>query len=128
MFHWVNGYYQQIGKPPLFQIELVGIEKKATQTNGIFAIQTQKHIDDIKKTDLIIVPAIHGDFTTNLKNNVELLPWLIKHYKQGAELVSFFLGSFYIDGTGLFVGKPCSTHLGYANELRNRFPKANIRG
>ena len=115
MLNWVNAYYEQIGKQPLFTVELVGIESVSTQTNGLFSISPQKHINEVKKTDIIIIPAIHGDLETNLKNNAELLPWLTKCYKQGTELVSFCLGSFYIAATGLLDGKPCSTHWGYAN-------------
>tara|TARA_R110002049_G_scaffold175107_2_gene342438 strand:- start:9721 stop:10698 length:978 start_codon:yes stop_codon:yes gene_type:complete len=126
MLNWVNAYYQQMGKLPLFNIELVGIEKTSTQNNGLFAIHPQKHIHDVKKTDLIIIPAIHGDLNENLKTNAELIPWLTKHYKQGSELVSFCIGAFYLAATGLLDGKPCSTHWGYANEFRNMFPKANL--
>ena len=124
MLNWVNGYYQQLGKDPLFHVELVGIEQMSTQTNGLFSINPEKHIDDVKNTDLIIVPAIHGDLSINLKTNAELLPWLIKHYKQGTELVSFCLGTFYLAATGLLDGKSCSTHWNYASEFRSMFPKA----
>lgn len=124
MFSWVNEYYQQIGQNPLFNLQLVGLENNATQTNGLFSITPQKHINEVQHTDLIIVPAVHGDLEGNLKNNAELLPWLIKHYKQGAEVVSFCLGAFHLAAAGLLDGKPCSTHWGYANEFRAMFPKA----
>ncbi len=124
MLNWVNGYYMQMGQSPLFNIQLVGIENIATQDNGPFSIIPQKHISDVKHTDVIIVPAVHGDLEENLRNNAELLPWLTKHYKQGAELVSFCLGAFYLAAAGLLDGKPCSTHWGYANEFRGMFPKA----
>ena len=124
MFSWVNGFYQQMGKEPLFDITLVGIENVATQNNGLFSITPQKHIDDVKDTDLIVVPAVHGDVHQNLKNNEALLPWLVKHYKNGAELVSLCIGAFHLGAAGLLDGKPCSTHWGYANEFRAMFPKA----
>ena len=126
MLDWVNGYYTQIGKEPLFHIELVGIEITASHKNGLYSIKPQKHIKDVESTDLIIIPAIHGDLKQDIQNNQELLPWLVKHYKQGAELVSFCLGSFYLAAAGLLDGKPCSTHWGYANEFRQMFPKAQL--
>ena len=124
MLTWVNGYYQQIGKTPLFDIQLVGIETTASQQNGLYSITPQKHIDEVTTTDLIIVPAVHGDIEQNLVNNAELLPWLIKHYNNGAEIVSFCIGAFHLAAAGLLDGKPCSTHWGYANEFRKMFPKA----
>ncbi|MBP0902529.1 GlxA family transcriptional regulator [Mariniflexile gromovii] len=124
MFNWVNSYYEQMGKKPLFNVELVGIEKTSTLANGLFSINPQRFIEDVKHTDLIIIPAIHGDIAHNLKINAELLPWLIKQYNQGAELVSFCIGTFYLAASGLLNGKPCSTHWQYANEFRTMFPKA----
>lgn len=124
MFNWVNSYYGQINKSPIFNIELIGIEKSSTQTNGLFTINPQRLIKDVKHTDLIIIPAIHGDLKDNLKANAELLPWLVKQYNQGAELVSFCIGTFYLAASGLLNGKPCSTHWQYANEFRAMFPKA----
>lgn len=124
MFNWVNSYYEQINKSPLFNVELVGIEKTSTQTNGLFTINPQRLIKNVKHTDLIIIPAIHGDLKDNLKANAELLPWLVKQYSQGAELVSFCIGTFYLAASGLLNGKPCSTHWQYANEFRAMFPEA----
>jgi transcriptional regulator GlxA family with amidase domain len=124
MFNWVNSYYEQISKSPLFNVELIGIEKTSTQTNGLFTINPQRLIKDVKHTDLIIIPAIHGDLKENLKANAELLPWLVKQYNQGAELVSFCIGTFYLAASGLLNGKPCSTHWQYANEFRTMFPEA----
>ncbi|AXP82393.1 HTH-type transcriptional regulator CdhR [Mariniflexile rhizosphaerae] len=124
MFNWVNSYYGQINKSPIFNVELIGIEKSSTQTNGLFTINPQRLIKDVKHTDLIIIPAIHGDLKDNLKANAELLPWLVKQYNQGAELVSFCIGTFYLAASGLLNGKPCSTHWQYANEFRAMFPKA----
>lgn len=124
MLNWVNSYYQLLGKKPIFNVELVGIEKTSTQTNGLFSINPQRLIKDVKQTDVIIIPAIHGDLETNLKTNAELLPWLVKHYHKGTELVSFCIGTFYLAATGLLNGKPCSTHWQYANEFKTMFPEA----
>ena len=124
MFNWVNSYYEQINKSPLFNVELIGIEKTSTQTNGLFTINPQRLIKDVKHTNLIIIPAIHGDLKENLKANAELLPWLVKQYNQGAELVSFCIGTFYLAASGLLNGKPCSTHWQYANKFRAMFPEA----
>src|SRR5690606_19783849 len=101
MLQWVNGYFQQMGQEPLFDIQLVGIENIATQGNGLFSITPQKHIKDVKHTDLIIIPATHGNLEETLTNNQALLPWLVHHYKQGAELVSFCLGAFHLAAAGL---------------------------
>ncbi|PVW16416.1 GlxA family transcriptional regulator [Marixanthomonas spongiae] len=126
MFSWVNEFFQQTGRDPLFTIQLVGLETETTQSHGLFTVNPEVLIDQVTKTDLIIIPAIHGDFQQNLKNNTEFLPWIVKQYKQGAEVVSLCVASFFLASTGLLDGKSCSTHWQFANEFREQFPKANL--
>ena len=124
MLTFVNGNLKQMGEAPLFDLTLVGIEPTSTQNNGLFSIHPEKSLKDVKETDLIIIPAVHGDVEENLVNNAELLPWLVDHYNNGAEIVSFCIGAFHLAAAGLLDGKPCSTHWGYANVFRKMFPDA----
>lgn len=126
MFSWVNEFFQQTGRDPLFNIQLVGLEKEITQSHGLFTVNPEVLIDQVTKTDLIIIPAIHGDFQQNLKDNAPFLPWIIKQHQQGAEVVSLCIASFFLASTGLLDGKNCSTHWQFANEFRKQFPKANL--
>lgn len=127
MLSWVNEFYEKTGRNPLFDIQLVGLEKRTEQTNGLFTVNPDVLIDEVQKTDLIIIPAIHGDFEKNLENNAEVVPWLIAQYKEGAEIVSLCVASFFLASTGLLDGKNCSTHWQYANEFREKFPNAILK-
>ncbi|WP_432709147.1 GlxA family transcriptional regulator [Pedobacter sp.] len=122
MFSFVNEFLEQQGKAPLFHIQLAAAEKSTVQTHGMFSINADLLLDDIEKTDLIIIPAIHGDFEVNLENNAALIPWIVNQYHAGAEIVSLCVGSFFLASTGLLDGKSCSTHWQYANEFRKRYP------
>jgi transcriptional regulator GlxA family with amidase domain len=124
MFSFVNEFLELQGKEPLFNIQLAAAEKSTIQSHGLFSIHADLLVEDIKKTDLIIIPAIHGDFELNLENNAALIPWIVKQYRAGAEVVSLCVGSFFLASTGLLDGKNCSTHWQYANEFRKRYPKA----
>ena len=127
MLSWVNEFYEQTGRDPLFNIQLVGLEKRTEQSTGLFTVNPETLIDSVEKTDLIIIPAIHGDFEANLKRNSDFIPWITRQYKEGAEIVSLCVASFFLAETGLLDGKRCSTHWQYANEFRERFPKANLK-
>ncbi|MBG6233635.1 transcriptional regulator GlxA family with amidase domain [Pedobacter sp. CAN_A7] len=124
LFSFVNEFLEQQGKHPLFHIQLAAAEKSIIQSNGLFSVHADLLVEDIKKTDLIIIPAIHGNFEENLENNAALLPWIVEQYHGGAEIVSLCVGSFFLASTGLLDGKNCSTHWQYANEFRKRYPKA----
>lgn len=123
MLSWVNEFLQQSGKEALFDIQLVGIEEHPDSGGGLFPVPPETIIDKIERTDLIILPAIHSDFEQSLKDNVYLTPWLIEHYKEGAEIVSLCISSFFLAATGLLDGKRCSTHWQSANTFRELFPE-----
>lgn len=123
IFNWVNDFNIETGKEPLFQVELAGLSKSTTQTSGLFTINPNVLVHDIEKTDLIIMPAIHGDPQTNLKRNAAFIPWIVEQHKKGAEVASLCIGSFLLAATGLLNGKPCSTHWQFANLLKEMFPE-----
>ena len=127
MLSWVNEFFEQTGREAMFDIHLVGLEKRTEQSTGMFTVNPDALISDVAKTDLIIIPAIHGDFEENLENNSEFLPWIVDQYKEGAEIVSLCVASFFLAETGLLDGKRCSTHWQFTNEFRKKYPKAELK-
>lgn len=121
----VNEYFAETGKSPAFKIQLVGISKKVDLDEGLFCIKPNISFKELKRTDLIIIPAINLNHA-KLKENEVLLPWIIEQYKQGAELASICTGSFLLAQTGLLNGKNCSTHWNAAELFRKMFPKVNL--
>lgn len=127
MLAWVNEFFEREGQDPLFHLQLAGLTGSVTQPGGFFIARPELLLDDVVKTDLIILPAVHGEFLYNLNENAELIPWLIKHYRKGAEIASLCIGSFILAATGLLDDKPCSTHWQFANEFRKMFPRAQLQ-
>ncbi|MDB5230853.1 MAG: transcriptional regulator, AraC family [Chitinophagaceae bacterium] len=126
IFLEVNGVLAEMGRPPLFDIQLVGLEKTSSQRNGLFTIEPDVLINDVKKTNLIIIPAMMGDQQKVLENNKDFIPWIINQYEEGAEVASFCIGTFFLANTGLLNGRQCATHWRFANEFRLLFPNANL--
>jgi len=122
----VNTMLVEKGRAPLFHVQLVGISAKATQRKGLFTIAPDALIDEIQKTDLIIVPSLHGDQRQAIELNKKFLPWIIQQYNQGAEVASLCLGAFFLAATGLLNGKQCATHWKLAHEFRAMFPEVNL--
>ena len=122
----VNSFLISMGKSPLFTVQLIGISKETKQRNGLFTVKPDRLIQDIKKTNLIIIPALHGDPIKALERNREFIPWIIQQRKQGAEIASFCIGAFFLAATGLLTGKQCATHWKLANEFRAMFPDVNL--
>lgn len=115
-----------MNRPPLFDVHLVGIAKETKQTSGLFTVNPDLLLEEVPKTDLIVIPAIHGDFKKALADNAAFLPWITDQYNKGAELVSFCIGAFFLAATGLLKGKQCATHWTSVNEFRAMFPDVNL--
>jgi len=123
MFTAVNNFWVAEGNDTLFQVQLVGLNNDTALNGGSFAVHADILIKDLKKTDLIIVPALSGDLKTALDMNKDFFPWIINQHNNGAEVASLCIGAFMLASTGLLNGKKCSTHWIYANEFREMFPE-----
>jgi transcriptional regulator GlxA family with amidase domain len=69
---------------------------------------------------------MYGNLQKAVEQNKEFIPWIIKHYKAGAEVASLCLGAFLLASTGLLEGRKCATHWLAANEFRKMFPDVNL--
>ncbi len=122
----VNSFLASKGAPPIFQVQLVGLTHETKLSGGSFTANTSLLIKDVKKTDLIIIPAIDGDIQQAIEENKDFIPWIIKQHKNGAEVASLCLGAFLLASTGLLDGKKCATHWMAENAFRKMFPEVNL--
>ena len=122
----VNQFLKARGDTPLFKVQLVGLSKETLVSGGLFTVHADHVVSEIKKTDLIIIPAIDGDMNIALEKNKDFIPWMIKQYKSGAEVASLCLGAFLLAATGLVNGRKCATHWMAANAFRKLFPDVEL--
>lgn len=122
----VNAFAESMGRAPLFKIELAGLNRETKLVNGIYTIKTDKTIKEVSDTNLIIIPAIDGDMRKGLEANRDFIPWIVRHYKAGAEVASLCIGAFLLASTGLLDGRKCATHWMAANDFRKMFPKVQL--
>jgi len=124
LFSAVNQFLTVSGKKPLFDVKLVGAKRQIKLNQ--FIIQPDKLLEEVKRTDLVIVPALFGDMPGAIKANEKLLPWIVEQYENGAEVASLCVGAFLLASTGMLNGKKCSTHCGVANEFSAMFPEVTV--
>jgi len=122
----VNNLLALGGREPLFCVQLVGLDKETSQRNRLYTVSAEVLIGDVKKTDLIVIPAMHGDQQQAAALNKEFVPWILRQYRQGAEIATLCLGAFFLASTGLLKGKQCTTHWQYANEFRRLYPDVRL--
>lgn len=122
----VNTLLASMERDPLFQIQLVGISEESVQRNGLFTVTPDVLVKDVKKTDLVIIPATQDQPNTVLELNKEFIPWVVDQYNNGAEIATFCVGAYLLAGTGLLKGRQCATHWKMVNDFRQMFPDVNV--
>ena len=113
-------------RPALFKVELVGLSKEASVYDRLFTVKPDVSIDELDKTDLIIIPAVNGDMKEVIEMNKGFFPWINHQHACGAEVASLCVGAFLLASTGLLHGKKCSTHWLAANDFKQRFPDVEL--
>jgi transcriptional regulator GlxA family with amidase domain len=126
VFVMVNEFLEKSGKAPLFNVQLVGLNSEVKLNGGVFSMHPEAIIAEVKKTDLIIIPALAGDIFTATNTNINYVNWINKQYMNGAEVASLCTGAFLLAFSGLLKGRQCTTHWLYANEFRHHYSSVTL--
>jgi len=126
LFSRVNDFMKYQGKLPFYDIEVVGLTKNTKLSNGLYTIKTVKTINEIERTDVIVLPLLCGDFKKAIQENKKYTDWLIAQYHKGAEIVCLCVGSFYLASTGLLDNRKCAVHWAAKNEFKEMFPNVKV--
>ncbi|HEX2608785.1 MAG TPA: helix-turn-helix domain-containing protein [Flavisolibacter sp.] len=126
LFTQVNEFFRMRGEKPLFEVALVGLSTSTSLTGGIYTVNINKVIEEVDRTDLIIIPALDGPIGDAIEKNKAFLPWIVQQYKSGAEIASLCLGAFLLASTGLLKGRRCATHWMAEEAFRKMFPDVEL--
>ncbi|WOK07508.1 helix-turn-helix domain-containing protein [Imperialibacter roseus] len=122
----VNDFMAYQGRPPFYQVEIVGLEEKTSMGGGIYDIRVDKTIDRVPKTDLIVLPLLCGNFPEAISKNQPYKDWVVAQYHSGAEILCLCVGSFFLASTGLLAGRKCAVHWASTNEFKTLFPEVEV--
>jgi len=126
IFEAANDFLLQNGERPCYQISITGTNVKQSLHNSKFMIQPDTL--DYKKVnpDLIIIPGLHWQNNFSIKENGEIIEWMIIQHNRGCELASLCTGSFFLAATGLLNGQECSTHWRGEQLFMNMYPDVKL--
>ena len=127
IFRRANAHWKDLGKDPIFQIQLAGVSQREEVFCGLFSVKPEVHISSISKTSLIIIPSLNFNFEQDAAGNKLFVDWILQQYKSGAEIASICSGAFLLASSGLVDGKNCSTHWAFEETFRRMFPKVNLQ-
>ena len=129
MLKMANNYYRRLNnlKESVYKIDLVGLSREAVIYQDLFSIQPTSTIQEVHKTDLIIVSPISGNLNLEINNNMEFVQWIRQQRIQnGSEIASLCKGAFLLAETGLLNGKSCATHWTAHDEFKKRYPQVKL--
>jgi len=128
IFTRAAAFWSQSGKPGTFKVQLVSASDLAGNGNEIFAPKPHCSINDIERTDLIIIPASQiREYEKTTPDNKLFIRWVEQQYKHGAEVASMCSGLFLLAATGLLDKKTCSTHWAVSDQFRAQHPGVNLK-
>lgn len=127
LFGQVNNFLASQGMAPYYDIQLVGLNRETQLYDGIFSIKPHVTIEQLKKTDLIIVTTIMGDMEQSIGLNQAYIPWIQDRFNEGAEVASLCMGAFLLGATGLLDGKRATTHWIGTEQFKEMFPEVEFQ-
>lgn len=122
-----NQILAEHGRPPKFQVELVSEKTKNILLSDPAQFICHRTLAEIRRSDLIIVPAFKGGPDAVLEKNRALTVWINAMHAQGAEIASLCVGCYFLAEAGLLDGKSCTSHWKAIEDLRHRYPRIRLQ-
>src|SRR5262249_18915366 len=108
-------------------VKLVSPGRSRTVTcAGGMKLRCDEVASGVRRSDLVVVPALDPDVLEHLALNRAVVPWLRRMYLAGADLASVCTGAFLLGEAGLLDGRAATTHWAFQELLARRHPRTEV--
>ena len=114
-------HINEVPLAPRFSVEIVSPDGNPVRCLNNMLIQPHGPMDAVKQTDLVLIPSI-TNIEKTLSYSADIIDWLTARYENGARIASVCTGAFLLAETGLLSGKTATTHWGFVNAFKKRYP------
>ena len=111
---------------PFFDVSLVSAGPNPLPAPSGLPFHCHATLEEVRSTDLVIVPAFDGDVMSQLEHNRAAVPWVRAMHDQGADVASICTGAFVLAEAGLLDGKTATTHWAAQDAFRRRYPRVRV--
>lgn len=125
VFHSAGLLWNQLnGEAPLprFRVRTASVNGRPVASLCGLAIAPEHSILDIRRTDLVIVPAAGWGVDSRLPSSAALILWLRKMHAAGAYIAGICTGVGFLAEAGLLEGRIATTHWAVVEAMRSRYP------
>jgi transcriptional regulator GlxA family with amidase domain len=112
---------------PAFRVRTVSLDGGPVRSPYGMALTPEAAMESVERTDIVVVPTSGLELDLKLVENSALLPWLRRHYEQGAFVVGVCSGVAYLAEAGLLDGRIATTHWALGDRLAARYPQVRWR-
>ena len=130
IFHTAGALWAELhgqSPRPRFRVRTASLTGAPVRTPYGVTITPETSIDQIDRTDIILVPTSGLDLDARLPDNRALLPWLRRHHAAGAYVAGVCMGAAYLAEAGLLDGRIGTTHWAQADQFARRYPNVRWR-
>ncbi|WP_111412241.1 GlxA family transcriptional regulator [Billgrantia lactosivorans] len=115
------------GKPvePPFRVRTASQDGRRVSTAVDLSLEPSFALEDVEKTDLIVVSAVGADLDAACPANTALYPWLRKWHARGVTVAGVCAGVALLAEAGLLNGRTATTHWGVVEACRRRYPQVH---
>lgn len=110
------------GLPAGFTLTTCGARAGKVPTGDGFGLTVPAGLEALETADLIMLPGR----TTTAGPPPKVIEALRAAHARGARLASICVGAFDLAATGLLDGRQATTHWGFADAFRERFPEVDL--
>lgn len=114
--------------PAPFRVKVVGVERDRFYCGNGIPVEPGAAIDDVDRADIVILPELWLGPDEHLCGRYPaLVEWIRARYDQGACVYSACSGALMLAETGLLNGRDATSHWGYQDLFRRRYPQIHFR-
>ncbi|MCG8393045.1 MAG: helix-turn-helix domain-containing protein [Pseudomonadales bacterium] len=121
--------WNRIHNQPLnrqFKVQVVSRDGNPVRCTPGIRMAVDCSIEQVDKVDLVVIPTIGGRIEEVLHQERDVFPWLRFLHQGGADLASNCTGAFLLAEAGLLDDKTATTHWGFSQQFRHRYPQVNL--
>ena len=111
-----------------FSVRIVSDERLPFECGNGIPVRPDCSVAEDPKASIVILPELWLGPDEHLEGRYpELLDWICRKYKEGATLYSACSGALMLAATGLLDGCEATSHWGYQDLFRKRYPQVRFR-
>ncbi|WP_404364053.1 GlxA family transcriptional regulator [Marinobacter sp.] len=110
-----------------FSVRLLTVDGEPCHCINGLTLPAHGSLDDGAPGELVLVPTIGGPILSTLARCSREMTWLSDQVDRGTNIASNCTGAFLLAEAGLLDGMEATTHWGFSDLFRERYPAVNLR-